>query len=167
MKVCSKCEKVRPLSEFKPKWPSVCRSCRTAHNFKYFKAWVERNRDARNARSRILKAERAWSIDELEKRRAASRAHAAKTRPQRAAACAKRYAAKMRAVPRWANDFFMQEAYALAALRTAVTGFRWQVDHIVPLQSLVVCGLHVHNNLQVIPATANAKKGNRHWPGMP
>ena len=41
------------------------------------------------------------------------------------------------------------------------------VDHIVPLQSPLVCGLHVHDNLRVILAVDNASKANRHWPDMP
>ena len=71
-----------------------------------------------------------------------------------------------RAKPAWANMFFIEEIYDLAALRTKHTGIRWSVDHIVPLKSKIVCGLHVENNLRVIPLTANISKGNRHWPDM-
>ena len=87
--------------------------------------------------------------------------------PQVNASTARRRAGKMRATPVWANGFFIQEAYRLAKLRTKVTGFEWQVDHVVPLRSKLVCGLHVENNLQVIPALHNQSKGNRYWPGMP
>lgn len=79
----------------------------------------------------------------------------------------KRRAMKLRAQPKWANEFFMEEAYRLAAQRTKVTGIRWHVDHIVPLISPVVCGLHCEANLQVIPASENVKKQNRYWPDMP
>ena len=74
---------------------------------------------------------------------------------------ARRRAKKFSATPAWANGFFIREAYHLAKLRSAATGFEWQVDHIIPLRSNKVCGLHVEGNLQVIPAVLNRAKGNR------
>jgi hypothetical protein len=41
------------------------------------------------------------------------------------------------------------------------------VDHVVPLKSPLVCGLHCEANLELIPANDNFRKGNRHWPDMP
>jgi len=60
--------------------------------------------------------------------------------------------------PKWANDFFLEEAYLLAKLRTDVTRFEWHVDHIQPLRGKDVCGLHAETNVQVIPAILNYKK---------
>jgi hypothetical protein len=79
---------------------------------------------------------------------------------------AKRRAAKFNATPTWANEFFIEEAYSLAQLRTKMFGFTWHVDHIVPLNGRTVCGLHTHDNLQVIPGAENLRKGNRTWPQM-
>jgi len=80
---------------------------------------------------------------------------------------ARRRAQKRNAMPAWANKFFIEEAYALAKLRTKMLGYSWHVDHIVPLISPLVCGLHCEANLQVIPGSANSVKGNRWWPDMP
>lgn len=85
-----------------------------------------------------------------------------KANPDRMAALtADRRARRIKATPKWANKFFINEAYHLAKLRINATGFKWEVDHIFPLNSDVVCGLHVENNLQVIPAVMNNRKGNR------
>jgi hypothetical protein len=67
----------------------------------------------------------------------------------------------------WRNCFFIREAYALARLRTEVTGIAWHVDHAVPLKSKLVCGLHVESNLRVITKAENLRKLNRVWPDMP
>jgi hypothetical protein len=80
---------------------------------------------------------------------------------------ANRRAAEKQATPKWANQFFISEAYHLAKLRERVCGGIWHVDHLVPLQSKRVCGLHVEHNLRVIPGIENVRKSNRHWPEMP
>lgn len=68
---------------------------------------------------------------------------------------------------KWANKFFISEIYKLAVARTAATGVKWEVDHIVPVSSPLVCGLHCEANLQVITEAANKKKNNVIWPDMP
>ncbi|MFY2658285.1 hypothetical protein ACOTC5_30260 [Achromobacter xylosoxidans] len=80
---------------------------------------------------------------------------------------AKRYAHKLRALPSWADLKDIADIYALARLRTELTGIEWHVDHTVPLNSPLVCGLHCEANLQIIPAGPNISKGNNWWPDMP
>ena len=98
----------------------------------------------------------------------AARAAWKRNNPDRVnAVTAKRRATKLEATPAWAIEFFIREAYALAKLREKTCGGEWHVDHIVPLRSKLVCGLHTHHNLQVIPAKSNISKNNRFWPDMP
>lgn len=67
--------------------------------------------------------------------------------------------------PAWIDKeerFLIVEAYRLAALRKELTGFAWHVDHKIPLQGELVSGLHVPENIQVIPWIDNIRKRNRY-----
>jgi len=79
----------------------------------------------------------------------------------------KRRATSKLAQPEWSNKDAMADTYRMARELSQITGTQWHVDHIVPLQSKNVCGLHNHFNLRVITASENLQKGNRIWPDMP
>ena len=72
----------------------------------------------------------------------------------------KRRAAKKRAVPQWYESELIIKVYEKAS------EFGWHVDHIVPLQSDIVCGLHCWHNLQILTPKLNMQKSNRYWPEM-
>lgn len=70
---------------------------------------------------------------------------------------------RLREIP-WSIDFtefVTEEAHNLRVLRKCTTGVEWHVDHIIPLNGKDVCGLHVWNNLAVIPKVENLRKGNK------
>lgn len=73
----------------------------------------------------------------------------------------RREADKIKAMPVWADRDRILEIYCQAR----ASGL--SVDHIVPLRSPIVCGLHVEHNLDLIPAYDNAVKRNCFWPDMP
>jgi hypothetical protein len=118
-------------------------------------------------RAMLAESLRAWQKANPDAHKAAVTAWAKTFSHKRQASCVKRRTQKLNATPKWANSFFIEEAYDLAAKRSKATGFQWHVDHIVPLVSKKVCGLHCELNLRVIPGVENISKGNRYWPDMP
>lgn len=66
--------------------------------------------------------------------------------------------------PSWLGEddlWLIAQAYELAELRTKKTGISWHVDHVIPLRGKTVSGLHIVDNLAVIPAYENLKKRNQ------
>lgn len=121
-------------------------------------AWIKANR------SQYAAAQKRWTDKNLEYVKNQTKKYRKEHPGWMAAQCAKRRATKLNATPSWLSEddfWMMEEAYHLAALRTKVTGIKWDVDHIVPLQNKKVCGLHVPWNLQVITASENYRKNNR------
>lgn len=63
--------------------------------------------------------------------------------------------------PKWADTDAIQALYNAARRMTRKTGVSWSVDHIIPLRGELVSGLHVLENLQMLPTQDNVKKGRR------
>lgn len=110
---------------------------------------------------------RGWALSNRERVRATGRSAREANKQRYVARGAARRAKKLAATPRWANLEKMENFYALAVLKTKATGIAYEVDHIVPLQSRIVCGLHCEANLQVITRQENQSKRNLLWPNMP
>jgi hypothetical protein len=78
------------------------------------------------------------------------------------AGTAKRFAAKLMATPKWVNLKAIRKIYEQACAMSLQTGIPHHVDHIIPLRSKTVCGLHVEWNLQILDALSNTKKLNKY-----
>jgi hypothetical protein len=117
-------------------------------------------------------ASKRWATLNREKKRAQNQAYhkrypnkvAAKRREHRrkrrhlSLANVARYRARLlNATPQWANQAAISQIYEMAAR----LGPDYHVDHIIPLSSPEVCGLHVETNLNIITKTDNLRKGNR------
>jgi hypothetical protein len=92
-------------------------------------------------------------------------AWARKNKPKVMALTRKRQASKLLRTPKWLGSeecWLIEQAYELAPLRTKMFGFAWHVDHVIPLQGKNVSGLHVPQNLQVIPGIDNIRKRNNY-----
>ena len=64
--------------------------------------------------------------------------------------------------PEWADKKKINKLYR----KSKKLGSDWHVDHLVPLIHPRVCGLHCEDNLQIMLAIENIKKGNHIWPDM-
>ena len=80
---------------------------------------------------------------------------------------ARRRAIKKKAIPKWYNKESINLIYEECAKVTKETGIVHHVDHVVPLISKYVCGLHSSENLRVITGSENLHKFNTYWPDMP
>ena len=76
---------------------------------------------------------------------------------------AKRRAVKLNATPSWITDKDLEWIafmYSVCREVSEERGEQYHVDHIIPLNSKLVCGLHTPYNLQIITAKKNAQKHN-------
>lgn len=122
----------------------------------YRVAWRIRNPE------KIAELSRLDRLQNIDKRRASGMAW----RKANPAKCAQhvraRQARLLQAMPGWADPDAILKFYEAAKTMERLTGEKWHVDHYYPLRGKLVCGLHVVENLQVIPASVNQAKSNRH-----
>jgi hypothetical protein len=145
---CSACGEIKPeTAEFfviiknkQKDWQglsSECRACR----YQRYRTFYEANR------AQQIKRAIAFANKYPERKNARDMArYAATIAPQQ---------------PAWADKRKIETIYAIADFLTDRTGIVHQVDHVYPLKGKTCCGLHTHQNMRVITAEANQRKGNR------
>lgn len=165
MKTCSKCKVEKSLSEYQKNKSNSdglqyqCKQCRKETCRLSYKKNFEKNAD--NRKKRDLE----WRLNNREKHLAKLQKYRKSTngKSKKCFLEKKREANKLNRTPRWADFNKIQMYYTVCAFFNEVNGYiKYHVDHVVPLQGKNVSGLHVQNNLQVIPAKENVRKGNRH-----
>jgi hypothetical protein len=163
MKTCSKCKEDKSLFEFgkhssnKDGLQYQCKACRVLTcAVSYKKAGLERLKKKN-------KISRDWREANKVRRQEYAKTYSQQNRAKRTGLERKRQASKLNRTPAWLTDFdklHMECLYQVAAMRTQESGYAWHVDHTIPLQGKTVSGLHVPNNLRVIPAADNLRKNN-------
>lgn len=117
--------------------------------------WYQKNRDKVVAAAQTRPAEQlrnyrnAWKENNKTQVRADTKARRRKHR---------------QATPKWltrAQKSQIRHIYQIAITMSQTTGEQYVVDHIVPLRSDEVCGLHVPWNLRVITQEENLRKSNK------
>lgn len=174
IKCCTKCGEVKPVSEFNLERGKPRAYCKLCH-LNAVVAWQRANPEKRSATAkRWLKKHRLsnpakrsgrkqiYSRDEaIARDRASKRAWEAANKANVMEKTRRYQAAKRSAWPKWANKAAMIEFYKRAKELTILTGIPHEVDHIIPLVSGSVCGLHCEDNLQILTLTQNRSKANK------
>lgn len=128
------------------------------------KHYDKSRREIRNEQARKRYAENrqnSWHIKNAERAKAHWIAWQKRNPENHAARQARRRVARSMSIPKWANFDAIKAVYQSARRMTEETGTMYHVDHIVPLQGETVCGLHVPENLRMLPARENARKSNK------
>lgn len=180
MKQCVRCQCVKPLDEFvkasrnKDGLSGRCKAChrlatkpydekrqytpeQLARKRQYHKEWSRRDGSAES----IAAAKAKW-LERNKERKAASNAQWKRDNKARVTASTRdRQARQLNATPAWADAHKIRCFYYVAEALSNMWGEPFHVDHIIPLRGKTVCGLHVPENLRVIPAKENQSKGNK------
>lgn len=142
-KVCNGCLKNLSISEYSLKPTGViyskCNNCRSLGWAEYH----EKNKEYRNNSCKEYYKNNKSIFREKEKRYKLS---------------------KKGAVPIWYSEldkFILEEMYYMCTQRKAATGIEHEIDHIIPLNSDIVCGLHWHKNWQILTEADNRQKSNK------
>lgn len=106
-------------------------------------------------KEKIKARNNAWRAANAEKKKGINARWNSNNKASKTANLANYRAIKLKATPGWADLSKIKAFYVEAASK------KMHVDHIVPLRGKLVCGLHVHNNLQLLSPSENHSKGNK------
>jgi hypothetical protein len=171
-KKCSKCGEEKSLSEFYKKKrgklgvAGSCKSCMKADNKARYESggkerWSKTRNDWRVANPvKCSESQRKYRSKNKDKVALSHKRWAQANPDKRSASAAKRHSAKLQRRPSWANEQLIDAFYIEAKRLEELTGIKFHVDHIIPMQGELVSGLDVETNLQLLPAHENQAKHN-------
>lgn len=148
-----------------------CRECKN----KKKREWNKNNKDKKRAMDKrwqqlnkkcMRETQKRWNQRHPDRRRKMNERWKKENPGKATAIIAKRRAIKKKALAPWADLETIKIFYDEAKRLSKKTGILHEVDHIYPLQSKYMCGLHVENNLQILTKAENSSKNNRIWPGQ-
>ena len=124
---------------------------------------IRYNKDYRDNNKKVVKKSKAdWLSNNPNYDKEYRRKFHIRDRAAKSSRCAERHANKLNARPIWYERNKIKILYEKAKWLEGITGLKYHVDHIIPLKSDTVCGLHVWANLQILEAGLNISKGNKY-----
>jgi hypothetical protein len=143
---CLECRRERERATYKDRYESK------------IKPRLQTKENRKKAAEKIAAIRSSWTEEQKAAHRESAKLRSRewrKNNPGHRNALKRKYIAdKGKRTPSWADIKQIVEIY-----NNCPKGFH--VDHVVPLRAKNVSGLHVHYNLQYLPAIDNMKKNNR------
>lgn len=155
-KICSYCKQEKSKTKFnknksRPDGLNChCSECRKVYAKQYY---LEN-------KNKILESNKVWYSNNKTQHQKLVDAWYNRNKAVRREKDMRRYASKKKATPIWADKESILSIYKEAEY------FGMEVDHIVPLRSKKVCGLHCEQNMQLLYKEENRNKSNRYWDDM-
>lgn len=188
-KQCSTCKESKPLKFFhkekcgKYGVKKVCNDCRKRvyqDNIQWYKDYALKNKERLNAQKKVWhnnRSEKQIIKDKIRNNEWIKNNPDIIRRAQKnfydnnpgylglkaAVQAIKKYK-RAKCIPTWLTKQHwteMREIYALRDELQWLSEEKLHVDHIIPINGSIICGLHVPDNLQILPASLNLKKGNK------
>jgi transketolase len=171
MKILAEQKLCRKGLHWYPLTDKQCKECKKKNKREWNKNNIDKIRKCNKRwqqlnRERMREAQKRWNLNHPDRRRKMNNRWIKENPGKATAFVAKRRAVKKKALVAWANTNAIKEIYDKAKCLSKATGVLHEVDHIYPLQSKYMCGLHVENNLQILTKSENSSKNNRIWPGQ-
>lgn len=168
MKICSKCNIAQHVSNFTKKkdskdgFSNICKVCKK----KYDKERRKDTKFLKKEKERLQKYDRKeylknWRFENRKHIQLYEKTYRLSNRSLLNSKNARWRAARKQACPSWADLDKIKVLYEKAKWLESLTGLKYHVDHIIPLQGENVCGLHCWNNLQILEQSVNCSKGNK------
>ena len=169
-KICCKCQEEKELNKFYKhlciidKYLNKCKKCTNLDSILWHKNNKEKTAAAqhryylKNKENLLTKAKiyhKNKSIRQKLLKKIRSHIWILKNKKRLNARNALRQANKIQATPLWSNIEKIKQFY-LNCPKGHV------IDHIIPLNGVGVCGLHIPYNLQYLTPKENSSKGNRY-----
>lgn len=171
-KTCNKCFVEKSVDDFHKDASrhmgvaNRCRPCVSAH----LKDYYAKNRDAVKAKVKsrteamdqliLSRYQSEYSKLNRDQKNENNRRYQKRYPERNREKSMQRYADKNKRTPVWVDKSEVAKVYELAQFITEESGQMYHVDHVIPLKGSAVSGLHVHTNMQVIPADMNLRKSN-------
>lgn len=161
---CKNCKEIKSFSEFYlqkrsedgyNRWCKICAKNRSNDSMKkmYHNNPIHKQENNKKWRDENLDLHRQMMLD-----------HYYSNKEQYRFNNRKRQQIKRHSIPPWANLQKIKELYIMARTLELLDNIPRHVDHIIPLQHPLVCGLHVETNLQILSESENKQKSNKFIP---